>query len=335
MIYDCFTFFNELDLLEIRLNILNEVVDRFVLVEATRTFRGNEKPLFFAANMARFAPFLDKIVHVVVDDFAPVEEYVANPSSDPKRWSWAYENYQRHAIIRGLDGLKDDDMVIVSDLDEIPTADAVRKAARRAADGKVRRLELSHRSFFLNFCNFSMPKWEWGPIVLSGKAFRDPQTYAKVWDGDSFVREVISIPSPQLVRVLKPDRVVRNAGWHFSFMGGMDMIMRKLASFAHTEYSGGKFADPNHISRVIENGGDLFENCDRYYAVPAEKCLPPFVLDNLQKYGALVYPTSDEYLRKTRLRKLGATLFYFLRTVTPGRVKDVIYRLLRFCRAHH
>ena len=329
MIYDCFTFFNELDVLEIRLNVLNEAVDRFVLVEATRTHHGEEKPLLFAANKSRFAPFLDKIVHIVVDDFAPVEEYIASPSSNPKKWSWAYENHQRHEIVRGLVRLKDDDVVIVSDLDEIPTVEAVRKAARLSADGKVRFLQLSHRSFFLNFCNFSMPKWEWGPIVLSGKAFRDPQTYAKVWDGDSFVREVISIPSPQLVRVLKPDRVVRNAGWHFSFMGGMDMIMRKLASFAHTEYSGGRFADPKHVSRVIENGGDLFGVGDRYYAIPARKCLPPFILDNLQKYGALVYPTSGDYLRKTRLRKLGATLFYFLRTITPGRVKDIIYRFIR------
>lgn len=333
MVYDCFTFFNELDLLEIRLNILNKVVNRFVLVEATRTHHGEEKPLLFAENKARFAPFLDKIVHVVVDDFAPVEDFIANPSSDPKMWSWAFECYQRHSIVRGLSGLRDDDVVIVSDLDEIPTADAVRKAARRAKDSKVRRLELSNRSYFLNFCNFSMPNWGLGPIVLSGRAFRDPQTYAKVRDDDWSVREVISIPSPQLVRALKPDRVVRNAGWHFSYMGGIDMIMRKLASFAHTEYSGGKFADPNYVSRVIENGGDLFGHGDRYYAVPAQKCLPPFILDNLQKYGSLVYPTSDGYLRKTRLRKLGAALFYFLRTVTPRRVKDVIYRLIRLCRS--
>ena len=136
MIYDCFTFFNELDLLEIRLNILNEVVDKFVLVEATRTHRGNPKPLYFKENKKRFAPFLDKIIHIVVDSYEPVEKYIASKDSDPKLHSWAYENFQRHAIIHGLDDLKDEDSLIISDLDEIPTAEAVRRAAN-ASDKHV------------------------------------------------------------------------------------------------------------------------------------------------------------------------------------------------------
>ncbi|HZX73462.1 MAG TPA: hypothetical protein VFE57_03515, partial [Cyclobacteriaceae bacterium] len=69
MVVDCFTFFNELDLLEIRLNILNETVDRFVLVEATRTFQNNPKPLYFNENKKRFEAFLPKITHIIVDDY--------------------------------------------------------------------------------------------------------------------------------------------------------------------------------------------------------------------------------------------------------------------------
>ena len=67
-VYDCFTFFNELDLLEVRLNELDGVVDRFVLCESPYTFRGQPKPLVFQENRARFARFLPKIEHVVVDD---------------------------------------------------------------------------------------------------------------------------------------------------------------------------------------------------------------------------------------------------------------------------
>jgi len=73
MIYDCFTFFNELDLLEIRLNVLKDVVDRFVLVEATQTFTGRPKPLYYKENAARFAAFADRIIHVVVDDFSAAD----------------------------------------------------------------------------------------------------------------------------------------------------------------------------------------------------------------------------------------------------------------------
>jgi beta-1,4-mannosyl-glycoprotein beta-1,4-N-acetylglucosaminyltransferase len=65
MIYDCFTFFNELDLLEIRLETLNDVVDKFVLVEATKTFRGENKVLYFKDNQERFAKFLKKIIYIV------------------------------------------------------------------------------------------------------------------------------------------------------------------------------------------------------------------------------------------------------------------------------
>ena len=332
MIYDCFSFFNELDVLEIRLNILNEVVDRFVLVEATRTYRGTPKPLFFSESRDRFAPFLDKIIHIVVDDFSPVERYIASPTSDPKKWSWAYEDYQRHSFIRGLADLQDDDVLVVSDLDEIPTANAVRKAAKLSRDGKVRLLQLSHRSYFLNYCNFSMPHWEWGPMVLSGRAFRDAKTYEKPQRINGSVKEVLTtFPSPQLLRLMQPDEVVQDAGWHFSFMGGTDMILKKLASFAHTEYSTGKFKDSSHIAHVIANGGDLFGLGDRYYAVSTEKCLPPYILSHQEKYAQLIYPTSSAYLRKTRMRKISATVFYVLRTITPRQVKHAIYQLIHTC----
>ena len=69
MIYDCFTFFNELDVLEIRLHVLAEVVDRFVLVEARQTFQRGAKPLYYAENLDRFGPFADRIEHIVVDEF--------------------------------------------------------------------------------------------------------------------------------------------------------------------------------------------------------------------------------------------------------------------------
>ena len=68
MIYDCFTFFNELDLLEIRLKILNDYVDKFVLVEAAKTHSGLPKPLYFNENKQRFLPYQDKIVHISLDN---------------------------------------------------------------------------------------------------------------------------------------------------------------------------------------------------------------------------------------------------------------------------
>ena len=90
MVYDCFTFFNELELLELRLHELAGVVDKFVLVEATRTFTNKPKPLYFQENRARFAAFENKLVHVVVADLPD--------SSD----AWVVERFQRNAIGHGL-----------------------------------------------------------------------------------------------------------------------------------------------------------------------------------------------------------------------------------------
>lgn len=115
MLYDCFTFFNELDLLEIRLNILNDSVDKFVIVEATRTQNNKEKCLYFEENKARFAKFEDKIIHVVVKEFPQKLE------------QWTIENYQRNEIMRGLVNCKDDDVIIISDLDEIPNPKYIKK----------------------------------------------------------------------------------------------------------------------------------------------------------------------------------------------------------------
>jgi len=106
MIWDGFIFFNELELLDLRLNELDDAVDTFVLVEATKTFSGLEKPLYFQDNVSRFQRFLHKIVHVVVTDM---------PTGD----RWVAENHQRDAILRGLKGAQPDDIILISVVDEI------------------------------------------------------------------------------------------------------------------------------------------------------------------------------------------------------------------------
>src|SRR5579863_8430750 len=117
MIYDCFTFFNELELLELRLNELAGVVDRFVIVEATKTHSGKPKPLHYRDNQARISRFHSQIIHVIVDDM---------PVSDD---AWTLENFQRNCIVRGLTGCRPDDFILISDLDELPRAGVVKRMA--------------------------------------------------------------------------------------------------------------------------------------------------------------------------------------------------------------
>ena len=113
MIYDCFTYFNEELLLELRLNYLDEIVDKFVIVEANKTFSGNPKKQNFDIN--KFEKFKDKIIYVFLEDLPETD----NP--------WVRESFQRNYIQEVLkkENAKDDDIVIVSDVDEIPTVNAI------------------------------------------------------------------------------------------------------------------------------------------------------------------------------------------------------------------
>ena len=123
MIYDCFSFFNELDLLEIRLNTLDSIVDKFILVESTLTHTGKAKPLYYAENKNRFEKFNNKIIHIIVDEFP----YFQNINT--REMAWIRENCQRNAILRGIPKpANDDDYLIIADLDEIPSPEAIKKA---------------------------------------------------------------------------------------------------------------------------------------------------------------------------------------------------------------
>ena len=107
-IYDCFTFLNEFDLLELRLRELYDYVDYFVLVEGDRTFQNNTKPLFYSEHNQRFDKWKDKIIYVPVTDMPE--------HTDP----WGRERHQRDAILRGLTAAADSDIIMIGDVDEIP-----------------------------------------------------------------------------------------------------------------------------------------------------------------------------------------------------------------------
>ena len=112
-IIDCFIFYNELDLLKYRLNLLNNIVDYFIIVESTHTFIGKEKKLFFNENKHLFENFADKIIHIIVDDLP----YKYNDVNISRNNVWNNEFFQRNAISRGINYIKDlaqSDLIIIS-----------------------------------------------------------------------------------------------------------------------------------------------------------------------------------------------------------------------------
>jgi beta-1,4-mannosyl-glycoprotein beta-1,4-N-acetylglucosaminyltransferase len=123
-IYDCFIFYNELELLELRLRILDSHVDYFVLVEATKTKSGKKKSLYYEENKDKFKKWKDKLIHVIVEDMPKPGKFTLNNiyqlDSKLNLGRWRLETHQINQIKKGLKKAKDEDIILVSDLDEIP-----------------------------------------------------------------------------------------------------------------------------------------------------------------------------------------------------------------------
>ena len=111
-VYDCFSYLDEDLLLDLRLNIMNQYVDYFVIVESNRTWQNNHKDHKF--NLSRFEKFKDKIIYIKVTEM---------PDGDNP---YVRENYQRNCISKGLINSSDDDLIIISDLDEIPNPNQIK-----------------------------------------------------------------------------------------------------------------------------------------------------------------------------------------------------------------
>lgn len=250
MLYDCFIFFNELDLLELRLRELDSVADRFVLVEATTTFSGRPKPLVFADNRARYERWLPRIIHVVVRDMP------AGP--DP----WQRERHQRDAIRRGLNAASPSDGVIVSDADEIPSASAV----RRWHPG-------------MGMCRFNQMYCYYWLNCVGG-----------TWTGSRILPFAAMDRFPDMDHVRRLEcPVLENGGWHFSYLGRTEGIRDKLEAYSHLDLNVERFKDHRYISQVTALGIDLFCRPDTLFRFcEVDERFPAAVREEPQRYAHLV-----------------------------------------------
>jgi len=228
-VYDCFLFFRELDLLEIRLGELDPVVDTFVLVEARRDFAGNEKPLVYKANRSRFAAFAHKIRHVEVLD---------EPGDAGRRW--IRQAHQRRAILDGLHDARPDDLVIVSDVDEIPAAERVAEANADPRPNAVHFFNQPLHRFYLDVRDSGGTRWIGSRAVRARRMIdptrlrklkpvnypRAPRAYEALYWAYRSVAEFGALTT----RVLH-----RDAGWHFSSLGDVDYLMAKDAAISFDE----------------------------------------------------------------------------------------------------
>lgn len=235
-IIDCFIFYNEIDLLTYRLNILNDVVDYFVIVESTQTFVGKPKISFYNENKHLFEKFNDKIINIIIDDFP-----YKNPTNVDNVWS--NENFQRNGIARGinqlsnLNKLNDEDYIIVSDLDEIPDPVTLTKII----NGEILVEGGGNLTFDLYYYNLNTKfKYTWRAAkIIKYKKYKDD-----------------NITCDQIRNTNYPD--INKAGWHLSYFGDNNFIQNKIQNFSHQEYNNPQYTDLDKIDYRVKNGLDLY-----------------------------------------------------------------------------
>lgn len=275
MIVDTFPFFNELDLLEIRLEHLDSVVDKFVLVEAAKTQSLLDKPFYFEQNKNRFARFLDKIVHVKI----PAEECPSNEGN-----LWRMENFQLNCVRRGTNSLnlKDGDIVVVNAIDEIPKVEALKEIVDRINSHKASIVStwMTYNTFYLNLITIN--KGWTGTVATTHQIFTQ-------------------LPSPYFLihhreKVENVGTVENVGGWHFGNQGGKKMLYEKFHSCI--EPFDKSVIPPYEIfceefDRKIKNGGsflfsDKQDDSIKLQQIPLTD-LPQVVQQNVEKYKHLLY----------------------------------------------
>lgn len=293
MTYDCFTFFNELDLLEIRMNILRDVVDRFVICEATVTHQGKPKPLYLAENWERFREFHGKMIYVRGDDPPAWDESLRNSYGD----NWQIENWQRSQLKRGLANCTDDDVIIVSDLDEIPRPEAIRAHLR---DGGITCFEVEQYAFYLNF------RASFGPFRKTMMApfayYRDvlPKTEMPNARAYCILPQYRIGSDPNKLLGMVPDRIVRHGGWHFSYLGGMDSVIEKRQAQPEQQHNTSETTSREWIKKRVYDGYDTLNGQNVYYPTFCPWRLPRYVRQNKIRYCHLFYHAP--LLHKSRLQ---------------------------------
>jgi len=224
-------------------------------VEATKTHSNNEKPLHYNENKHLFEKFQDKIIHVIVDDYPQYED------------SWTYERYQRNQIKSALVHCHPEDVIIISDADEIPNPETILKAQEMPG---INILEQTLFYYYFNMVNLKDRKWLWGSRILKYKDF---------------------VQSASDIRCSKEGTVVPNGGWHFSYIGGADRIITKIESFCHQELNQDQFKEKETLEKRIERGEDLYGRKKmklKFQAIPLDDSFPKYLLENVDKFAPFI-----------------------------------------------
>ena len=257
-VFDCFTYFNENNLLKVRLEYLNKFVDYFVISESDYTHSGIKKGYNF--KMSDFSKYKKKIIYLPIEaDVSEMDFSVKDDKYNPNSPSWILENTQRNALLYGLESATPDDIVLIGDLDEIPNRDYI----KTFDNSEPMSLMQSFYYYYMNYQNMGYDKYWKGTIISKYSNF--------------------GYYTPQEMRDKRNEfDALLNGGWHFSFLGGIDSIRKKIESFAHTEFNKDDYKSDEHILDCIKNGKDVFKREGVYFKL--EEDLRVFPTELIQAF---------------------------------------------------
>lgn len=260
-VYDCLPFFNELDVLEIRLKELWDVVDYFVIAESNLSHSGKPKEYIFENNRDRFEKYMSKIRHIKVDDMPETED------------SWVRERFQRVCLNRGLYDAEPEDIIIVADCDEIARAEIISMIKEDENDWDRYILYIPQFQYKLNYMKYHEASKNANIAVTRFRVFTNPQQereYTFFWN-----------PKPENTVM------VDHGGWHFTYLGDDNHAITKIQNFAHTETDTPDMIKRHNINFFIQNkyGHHGINNSERFEWVVVDDYFPECIYNNLEEWN--------------------------------------------------
>ena len=291
-IFDCFMYFDEETVLDLRLNILDKYVDYFVIVESSFTHKGDKRDLEF--NHQKFKKFKDKLIYVTYDEEpAEITKNQVNEKDDEALKSIKYienailrENGQRNQILKGLELAKDDDMILISDVDEIPNLENLDLSKIRE------KITLFKQDMFYYKFNLKLPNLDWtGTKGCRKKFLKSPQWLRNIKDRKySFYRLDAFFSDTKYIDI----KIISDGGWHFSNLKTASEIEFKLKSYLHHREFDENPLSVEEINSLIKNKQAIYDlkvdkrvnkigDGSKLEKYPTDK-LPKFLQDNLNDY---------------------------------------------------
>ena len=256
-IYDCFSYWDEDLLLDLRLNILSNYVDYFVIVEGNKTWQNNPKKLRF--NKDNFKKFKNKIIYLPVEDLPD--------GKDP----YLRENFQRNSILRGLSESGENDLILISDLDEIPNP---KKFENFNINMKYAVFKQKHFYYKFNLQSRENPYWMGSRICIK-KYLKSPQ-----WLRDLKFKKY---PFWRIDKI-RNLQIIENGGWHFAYLQTPENISKKIQSFAHGEFNKDNITNKDSIRLKIEKGQDIFGRGFRLQKIDLDEKFPEYIYKNKDNF---------------------------------------------------